>query len=48
MQEMRLCCTPVWQSNVADGEAAWSGLRAAMLERIATVDSRLASGTSMG
>ena len=39
MKEMRLFYTPVWPSNVADGEAAWSGLRAAMLERIATVDS---------
>ena len=37
MKEMRLFYTPVWQTNVADNEAEWSTLRAAMLERIASL-----------
>ncbi len=36
---MRLFYTPVWQTNVADDEADWSTLRAAMLERIRELES---------
>lgn len=36
---MRLFYTPVWQTNVADNEADWASLRAAMLERIRALES---------
>ncbi len=36
---MRLFYTPVWQTNVADNEAEWTALRAAMLERISALES---------
>lgn len=37
MKETRLFYTPLWQANVADGEADWPRLRLAMLERIASL-----------
>ncbi|MBK6656870.1 MAG: 2OG-Fe(II) oxygenase family protein [Proteobacteria bacterium] len=39
MKEMRLFYTPVWQTNVAEDQADWSTLRAAMLERIRALES---------
>ena len=37
MEEMRLFYTPLWQDNIARGEADWPLLRSAMLARIATL-----------
>ena len=39
MHEMRLFYTPVWQASVANGEADWPALRAAMLARIEALES---------
>lgn len=37
MKEMRLFYTPVWQTNIAENEADWPTLRAAMLACIANL-----------